>query len=119
MVGFGLFFGKFERIANSKSELVSELCYTGQDCFKTICIVARPWPKLQFVTISGQRNKKINILLVVGTRPEALNMERGGTIADPEGNSSISEVSQEDRFDESETVDQGAIIKYVLNYFAW
>ncbi|CAO2825117.1 unnamed protein product [Amaranthus hypochondriacus] len=47
-----------------------------------------------------------------GTRPEAVcNMERGGTIADPEGNSSISEVSQEDRFDESETVDQGAIVK--------
>ena len=28
MVGFGLFLGKFERITNSKSEIVSELCYT-------------------------------------------------------------------------------------------
>ena len=30
MVGFGLFLGKIERIANSRSELASELCYTDQ-----------------------------------------------------------------------------------------
>ena len=30
MVGFGLFQGHLERIANSKSELTGELCYTDQ-----------------------------------------------------------------------------------------
>ena len=31
MVGFKLFFGKVEQIANSKNELASELCYTGKN----------------------------------------------------------------------------------------
>lgn len=44
------------------------------------------------------------------------DLEGKSVVADPEGNSAISEVSQEDRLEGSEIVDQGTIIKYVLPF---
>ena len=52
MVDFGLFLGKFKRIANSKCELARKLCYTESELNTIAWIIGQLYGEIKVKTLS-------------------------------------------------------------------